>query len=191
MSRTMTISSWSAANVTVEVLGRILVDARRTARRTSAATRRGSRPARRGRGSSPMAASTSMMAFSTRSVSTLMAGLSALGRFGIGVDGRQVAQALVHVEAVAHHEVGGDVEPDIAEIDRRSLLTVLDQERTDLEAGRVAGHEVSLEIVEGQAAVHDVLHHQHVPVDQVDIEVLDDTDHAARSWWRSHTRTRP
>src|ERR1035437_10204459 len=125
------------------------------------------RPSRRG--SSPTAARISWMARSIRAVSTLIGGSSAAGRIaGVSVDGPEVAESFADVEAVADHEIRGDMEPDVAQVEGGALLSILDQKGTYLEAGRAPGQEVPLQIVEGQATVDDVLHHQHVAVGQVD-----------------------
>ncbi|HEX4175448.1 MAG TPA: hypothetical protein VHY81_05975 [Acidimicrobiales bacterium] len=43
------------------------------------------------------------------------------------MDAAEVAVALAHIEAVAHDEVGRDVEADVAERDLDALLALLDQ----------------------------------------------------------------
>src|ERR1019366_5228989 len=77
-----------------------------------------------------------------------------------------------------HHEFRGDVKPDIPQVQLGALLALLHQQRAHLEAGRVAGQQIALQVAEGEAAVDDVLDHQHVPVGQVHVEILDDADHA-------------
>ena len=62
----------------------------------------------------------------------------------------------------------------------RPLLAVLHQQGADLEAGRTAGQQVALEVVEGEPAVDDVLDDEDVAVGQVDVEVLHDAHHPRR-----------
>src|SRR5271166_2150396 len=107
MSRTMTISSCSAA---------------KPAKSSSyiLATRPGvfCRPSRVG--SSPIADRISRTARSIRSLSTLTVRSPPRPRLydraGVPVDRGQVAVPLPHVEAVADHEFGRDVETDVAQV---------------------------------------------------------------------------
>src|SRR6516165_3076863 len=155
MSRTMTISSCSAANVT----SRWRAGSSCRPENSSsymAATRSGvaSRPSRSG--FSPMADRSSCTALRTRSTSTLT-GRPPCRRSLVGplvaVHAAQVAEALADIEPVADHEVGRDGEADVAQIELDPLLALLDQQRADLEALRLAGVQVAAQVVEREAAV--------------------------------------
>src|SRR5579875_1484465 len=168
MSRTITISSWSAAKVTV----RWRPGSSERPENSSAymaATRAGvsTRPSRPG--SSPIA-------FSTRAMSTGTSGLRERGP--VAVHRGQVAVALVNVQPVADHERRGDPEADVPQIEGHSLLSFLHQQRAHLEALGAAGLQVAPQVVEGETAVDDVLDHQHVPAGQVGVEILHDPDHS-------------
>ena len=76
----------------------------------------------------------------------------------------QVAVALGDVEPVADHEVGRDAEPDVAQVRVALLQALTQQQRTDLDARRVAGQQVLAQVLEGEAAVDDVLDEQDVAV---------------------------
>ena len=172
MSRTMTISSCSAAKVT----SRWRAGSSCRPENSSsymAATRRGVATSPSRSGSSPMA-------------------LSSLGHGGldpldvdahvisslVAMDTGQVAVALVDVEAVAHDEVGRDGEADVAQVELHPLLALLDQERAHLDALGRAGVQVAAQVVQREAAVDDVLDHQDVAALELGVEVLDDAHHA-------------
>src|ERR1039457_3282307 len=178
MSRTMTISSWSAAKVTVRWRpGSSFNPAKSSS--YMAATRDGvsTNPSREG--FSPMASRISATAFSTRAWSTPIRPASAPPGVGaVEVDRAEVPVPLVDVEPVADHELRGDLEADVAQIEGHALLPLLHQQGADLEAGRAARLEVPAQVVEGEAAVDDVLDDQHVAAGQVGVEVLHDPDHA-------------
>src|ERR1019366_3253413 len=218
MSRTITISSCSAAKVT----SRWSAGFSSNPANSSAymrATRPGVLTSPSRCGSSPTAERISVTAASIRSMSTLIvlsplhssvarssgsghpfyrAGLSngpasngptravplpfgrapSEARSVIGMDGRQVPVPLRHVEPVADHEVGRDGEAHVPQVEGRPLLALLHQEGAHLEAGRLAGPQVALQVAEGEAAVDDVLDHQHMAVEEVEVEVLHDAHHA-------------
>src|SRR5580658_6805859 len=176
MSRTITISSCSAAKVT----SRWRAGSSCRPEKSSSymeATRDGvaSRPSRSG--SSPMATSSSCTAARTRSTSTLT-DLRSLIRALVAVDGVEVAVALGHIEAVAHDELGWNGEADVLEVELDPLLALLDQEGADLDALGLARVEIAAQVVEREPAVDDVLHHQHVTTLELGVEVLDDAHHA-------------
>ena len=161
MSRTMTISSCSAAKVT----SRWRAGSSCSPEKSSsymAATRSGVATSPSRAGSSPMAVSSSVTAARTRSVSTLI-GPSSLQRSRVVVDAGEVAVALGDVEPVAHDELGRDGEADVAQVEVDALLALLDQERADLEALGLAGVEVAPQVVEREPAVDDVLDDEDVP----------------------------
>src|ERR1017187_5201985 len=178
MSRTMTISSWPDAKVMVRCRpGSSLNPAKSSS--YMAATRDGvsTNPSREG--FSPMASRISATAFSTRAMSTPIGPASAPAGVGaVEVDRAEVPVPLVDVEPVADHELRGDMEAHVTQIEGHALLPLLHQQGADLETRRAARLEVPAEGVEGEAAVDDVLDHQHVAAGQVGIEVLHDPDHA-------------
>src|SRR5207245_10335305 len=92
----------------------------------------------------------------------------------------QLTVSLGEIEAVADHDPVRDLETDVADGHDDLAARGLRQESTDLEAGRLARLEVAEQIRERQARVDDVLHHQHVAVLDVDVEVLEDAHHAGR-----------
>src|SRR5271170_6743993 len=97
-----------------------------------AATRRGvaTRPSRDG--SSPMAVSNSATNVSTRSTSTLT-GCSLDGdRTFVDAHVGEIPVALGHVESVAHHEIGRDLESHVAQIEFRRLPAFLHQQGAHL-----------------------------------------------------------
>src|SRR5579872_3799787 len=172
MSRTMTISSWSAAKVTVTWrAGSSWSPANSSS--YMAATRAGVSASPSRAGSSPIASRSSATAFSTRPVSTPTSVPAP-----VEVHGGQVAEPLGDIEAVADDEGRGDGEPDVAQVERHPLLALLHEEGADLEALRLPGLQVAPQVVEGEAAVDDVLDDEHVAAGQVGVEVLHDPDHA-------------
>src|ERR1035438_3865979 len=90
---------------------------------------------------------------------------------------RKVAVALGDVEAVAHHQLGLDMEPDIGELEVRPRLNAsLDEQRADGEALRTAGEKTLAQVREGEAAVEDVLDDEDMTPGEVDVEGLQDPD---------------
>src|ERR1043166_6943161 len=185
MSRTRTISSWSASNVTT----RWLEGSSDSPAHTSAyisATRAGVRTSPSRSGSSPIANRISRTARSMRSRSTGSVVLGTAWRGWASVivssfrreiavvlgDIRQVAVALPHVEAVADHEPVGNPESDVLQVGIDPLQPFLHQQRADLERGGMARPEVLAQVREREPGVDDVLDDQHVPVGEVDVEVL-------------------
>src|ERR1700682_4820089 len=146
-----------------------------------AATRRGvpSSPSRWR--SSPMASSSSPMSRSTRGRSTDTGISRSVDGDGALVDPDvgNVAIALGDIEAVPHHEVRRDVEPDVAQVQLGALAAFFDEKRAHLEAGGTTGQEAAAQIRQREPAVDDVLHHQDMAVGQVGVEVLDDAHDAA------------
>ena len=74
----------------------------------------------------------------------------------------ELAVALAHVEAVAHYEVGRDLEAHVAQVEVFVLAALAHQQGAHFQAGRVAGGQVLAEVVEGQAAVDDVLNKDYI-----------------------------
>src|SRR5579872_5664094 len=182
MSRTITISSCSVANVTV----RWRSGSSSTPEKSSwymRATRSGvaSRPSRRG--SSPIASSSSATRRSTRWVSTLTS-VDGDGPL-VDPDVGQVAVPLGHVQPVAHHEVRGNAEADVTEVELRPQAALFHEQGAHLEARGMTRQQAAAEIRQREPAVHDVLDDEHVAVGQIDVEVLDDAHHAARGGRRS------
>ena len=93
----------------------------------------------------------------------------------------ELAVALADVEAVAHYEVGRDLEAYVAQVEVFVLAALPYEQGAHFETGGVAGLEVLAEVVEGQAAVDDVFHQDHVSAGEVEVEVFDDPHHAAGS----------
>src|SRR5580658_2742669 len=196
ISRTMTISSCSAAKVTVRCRpGSSAIPLKSSS--YMAATRVGvlSSPSRSG--SSPMAARISLTARATRAVSTgalfvpfpvstralLVWAIGSAGFAEIGVDRGQVAVALVDVEPIADDEVRRDRESAVAQrqVDVLLLLLLLHQQGAHLQAGRAPGLEVPAQVVEREATVDDVLDDEHVATGQIGIQVLHDAHDAGRA----------
>src|SRR3954449_2785907 len=196
MSRTRTISSWSASNVTTRCRAG---SSPRPAQISAyiSATRAGVRTRPSRSGSSPIATRISRTAFSIRprsmpapatsghsSVSVMprlsvgrtssLRGTPLLGGSVAGVlgDVRQVAIALGDVEAVADHEPVGNREPDVLQIGIAALQTFLHQQGAHVQRRRVARNEVLAQVREREAGVDDVLDDEHVAVGEVEVEVL-------------------
>src|SRR5580700_7439218 len=146
-------------------------------------------------GSSPMALRSSDTAACTLSTSTAMVASSLPGLSGAGgaraegsvpvrpdipVHAPKIAVPLSHIEPVAHHEVGRDGEADVAQVELDALLPLLDQEGAYLDTLGGSGVQVAAQVVQGQAAVDDVLDHQDVPTVEFGVEVLDDPHHPRR-----------
>jgi hypothetical protein len=90
---------------------------------------------------------------------------------------RQVAVALLHVEPIAHEELVGDGEADVADgevLDQAAIGPV--KERGGGERGRRAERERLAEVVEGEAGVDHVLHDEDVPVGEFGVEVFEEAD---------------
>src|SRR5580704_18060674 len=104
-----------------------------------AATRRGVAWSPSRRGSSPMASSSSATRCSTRWRSTVTG--PSVDRDGALVDPDvgDVAVSLGHVQPVSHHEVRGDGEPDVAQVELGALAALFDEQGAHLEAGRPPG----------------------------------------------------
>src|SRR5262245_59842387 len=89
-------------------------------------------------------------------------------------DVRQVAVALVPVEAVADDEEVGDGEADVVEREVGRALTRLGEQRAHPERGGVTRLEVAQQIRQSEAARADALDHEDVPALDGLIEVLAD-----------------
>src|SRR5699024_4567690 len=116
------------------------------------------------------------------------------GESGSGVDARvqladvrQIAVALGEVQAVAHHELVGDVEADLEDVEGGLDGVRLAQQRDDLERPRVAGREVAHEPRQGQAGIDDVLDDDDVAVGDVAVQVLE-VPHDSRGAGRGAVR---
>src|ERR1043165_9615995 len=155
MSRTRTISSWSASNVTTRWLAGSCDSPAHTSAYISA-TRAGVRTSPSRSGYSPIANRISRTARSMRSWSTgsAVAGTARRGWASVIVssfrrqlavvlgDERQVAIALPHVEAVADHESVGNPETDVFQVGIDPLQPFLHQQRAHFERGGIARPEV-------------------------------------------------
>ncbi len=102
-----------------------------------------------------------------------------LGLVGEGAHEGQVAVALGEVEAVAHDEVGGDAKARVGHVEVVGLVVVGDRQRAHGQAGRLPGEQVAAQVRQGEVTVDDVLHQQDMALGEVEVEVLDDADHAA------------
>src|SRR4029079_14548828 len=80
-----------------------------------------------------------------------------------GADVAQVAVALAVVEAVADHELVGDVPAHVLDLDRHLQGFGLAEEGADLHAGRLAGAQVAGQPAQGQAGVDDLVDDQNAP----------------------------
>ena len=110
----------------------------------------------------------------------------------VDADVGQVAVALGDIEPVTHHEIGGDVETDVAEVELRHGWRP--SFTSSAHTSRLAGsprQQAAPQIRQREPAVDDVLDHQHVAVGEVGVEVLHDPDHAARAWWPTRRTPRP
>src|SRR5579862_3860990 len=193
MSRTSTISSWSASNVTTRWLAGSCESPEQISAYMSA-TRAGVRSKPSRSGSSPIAARISRTARAIRSRSTggaapgtarsgwasVMLFLSLRREIAVVLgDEREIAVALPDVEAVSDHEPVGYTEADVLEIRVDALQSFLHEQRADLERRGVAGPQVLAQVRESETGVDDVFHDQHVPVGEIDVEVLHDPHDAA------------
>src|SRR6187399_309291 len=75
---------------------------------------------------------------------------------------RQIPVALAEVEPVADHELVGNLEARVADVDVDLAPRGLGQQGADLERRRVARLQVPDQVRERQAGIDDVLDHQHV-----------------------------
>ena len=103
----------------------------------------------------------------------------------------QVPVSLPVVEAVADHELVGDLEADVVHRDVDEPARRLVEQRADPERGRVLAAQVPDEVVEGEAGVDDVLDQQDVLVGDARGQVLDDPDQARRLGLRAAVGARP
>ncbi|MBG9885303.1 hypothetical protein ABE10_01610, partial [Bacillus toyonensis] len=94
-------------------------------------------------------------------------------------DVTEVAITLVVVQAVAHDEVGRDVEADVTAVHVHLRSLRLAQEREHLDRLGAARGEVLQQPAEGEAGVDHVLDDEHVLAVQIGVEVLPDLHHAA------------
>jgi hypothetical protein len=90
------------------------------------------------------------------------------------VEVRQVAETLLEIEAVAHEELVGDHEADVADgqvLDEPPVRPV--EQRHGRERRRGAQRECLAEVVERQPGVDDVLDDQDVTAGELDVEILE------------------
>ncbi|MNW59131.1 hypothetical protein D3C74_370310 [compost metagenome] len=92
---------------------------------------------------------------------------------------RQVAVLLRVVQAVAHDELVGDVEADVAHVDLGLRGVGLAEHRRHLDRRGAAAAQVRQQPREREARVDDVLDDEHVAPREVGVEVLEDA-HDAR-----------
>src|SRR5436190_7740111 len=90
----------------------------------------------------------------------------------------QVPVSLGEIEPVPDHEPVGDLEADVADGHVDFAPIRLGQESADLQAGRLAGLEVPHQVRECQPRIDDVLDDKDVAALDVDVQVLEDPDHA-------------
>src|SRR5688500_9555839 len=93
-------------------------------------------------------------------------------------DVRKVPISLSVVEPVADDEAIRDLEADVADWDFDLAPRGFREQSADLERGRLARPQVAHQVRERQARVDDVLHHEHVPPLERDVEVFEDADDA-------------
>src|SRR5438128_1697534 len=98
---------------------------------------------------------------------------------------RQVAVALVDIEAVADDELGWNAEPDVFQIGFDLLQPFFDEQRAHFERRGTARLQVLAQVRERQSGVDDVFDDQHVPVGEIEVEVFHDAYDAARARRRS------
>src|SRR6266540_6248887 len=92
---------------------------------------------------------------------------------------RQVPEALVQVEAVAHEQLVGHGEADVADrqvVDETPVRPV--EQRHDADGGGTAQPQSPAQVTHRQTRVHDVNGDKHVAASDVAVEILDET-HAA------------
>ena len=90
---------------------------------------------------------------------------------------RQIAVALLDVEAISHEELVGHGEAHVADgevLDEPPVGAV--EERRRRERGRVAQRERLAEVVQGQAGVDHVLDDQDVPAGDLLVQILEEAD---------------
>jgi hypothetical protein len=90
---------------------------------------------------------------------------------------REVAEALVQIEAVADEKLVGDGEADVAHrqvLDQTPVRTIEERDGGQ-RAGRTERERLA-EVVEGKARVDDVLDDHDVPAGDLRVEVLEQTD---------------
>src|SRR4051812_11720908 len=204
MSRTSTISSWLASNVTT----RWLAGSSDSPAQISAyisATRVGvrSRPSRSG--SSPIATRISRTACSirgrstgpvasetTRNATNSVIRFPLLGgqRARVLRDEGQVPVALVDIEPVPDDESVGDRETHVFQFRVDALEPFFHEQGAHLERGGGARAGGLAQVPEGGAGINDVLDDEDVPIGEGGIEILHDADDATRAGGGSVRRNR-
>src|SRR5436190_1513616 len=91
-----------------------------------------------------------------------------------GADVAEVPVQLVVVQAVADHELVGDVPADVLHVDVHPQGLGLAEQGADGDGGGVAGGEVGGEPGQGEPGVDDLVDDQHVAPADVGVEVLQD-----------------
>src|SRR5690625_467341 len=90
----------------------------------------------------------------------------------------KIAVGLRVIEAVADHELIGDVEADVLHVDVHPRGVGLAQQGGDLDALGSARAQIRQQPLQSQPGVDDVLDDQHVAAGDVGAEVLEDPHHA-------------
>src|SRR6266550_4228681 len=102
----------------------------------------------------------------------------------------QIPVSLAEVQAVADHELVGNLEAGVTDVDVDLAPLGLREQGADLERRGVARFEVAGQVREREARVDDVFDDQHIAAFDADVEVLEDPDDTGGVGGRAVARDR-